>query len=81
MSIFGHTPEAPNSACQGSPCTGDTDPSAKRKRIQPVVEAELRENYSEDSEGDDGGDDVQPGGTNPEAKDIRQVGTQANPPG
>lgn len=40
-----------------------------------MVEAELRENYSEDSEGDDGGDDVQPGGTNPEAKDIRQVGT------
>ncbi|GAA6232932.1 piggyBac transposable element-derived protein 2-like [Lates japonicus] len=41
---------------QDIPCTSDTDPSAKRKRIQPVVEV-LQENYSEYSEDDDDDDD------------------------
>ncbi|GLD61789.1 piggyBac transposable element-derived protein 3-like isoform X2 [Lates japonicus] len=48
---------------QDIPCTSDTDPSAKRKQIQPVVEV-LQENYSEysedDDDDDDGDDNVQP---------------------
>lgn len=57
---------------QDIPCTGDTDPSAKRKRIQPVVEV-LQENYSE-GDGDD--DNVQPAVQ--AQRPRRSGGTQAN---
>ncbi|KAG7511951.1 hypothetical protein JOB18_015125 [Solea senegalensis] len=55
----------PPSHNQDTSCTSDTDPSAKRKQIQPVVQV-LHENnsedseYSEDDDDNDGDDNVQP---------------------